>query len=78
MTLKQAFGRAVREIRKSRHVSQERLAFEAELSRSFMSQIERGIHLPNVDAIFKIGAVLDIPASHIVARAEALLQEESD
>ena len=49
-----AFGRRVKELRKQRGLSQEMLAFEAELERSYISDIETGrrnLALRNIHAL---------------------------
>lgn len=50
------FGRRVRELRKKRGLSQERLGLEAGLDRSYMGGVERGernVSLVNVEKIAK-------------------------
>jgi transcriptional regulator with XRE-family HTH domain len=64
----------LRECRQGKGLSQEELAEAAELDRSFISLLERGIQSPNLVVLFKIAEVLGIPAAEIVARAEAVMQ----
>jgi transcriptional regulator with XRE-family HTH domain len=49
-----AFGRAIRELRKTAGIAQERLAFESEVDRGYMSGLERGLHSPTLDTILKL------------------------
>ncbi len=49
-----AFGRAIRELRKNSGIAQERLAFESEVDRGYMSGLERGLHSPTLDTIMKL------------------------
>lgn len=64
--LEKAFGRALRELRNQRTLSQEALAFEAELARNYISQLELGSKSPSLRTIFKLCKVLEIsPASMI-------------
>ena len=44
--LEKAFGSALRELRNQRALSQEALAFEAELARNYISQLELGSKSP--------------------------------
>jgi transcriptional regulator with XRE-family HTH domain len=74
--LEQAFGRALREIRESKEVSQERLALEAGLDRTYISLIERGINNPTIRVVAGIAAVLKVAPSSIVRRMEELLAKE--
>ena len=68
-----AFGQALREIRKSRDVSQEQLAFEAGFDRTYVSMVERGVCSPTIRTLVKLAAALKVPASEIVARMAAML-----
>jgi transcriptional regulator with XRE-family HTH domain len=45
------FGKRVWEIRKKRNLSQEKLAEKADLDRSFMSGVERGVENPTLYTI---------------------------
>jgi transcriptional regulator with XRE-family HTH domain len=53
-------GWNVRRIRVSKGVSQERLAFDANVDRSYLGGLERGEHNPTVDVLERIANVLDI------------------
>jgi len=68
-----AFGKALREIRERKLISQERLALESGLDRTYISLIERGINSPTIRAVVRIAAILRVPASRIVRRMEELL-----
>ena len=51
-----SFGRRVKELRKQRGLSQEKLAFEAELERSYISDVETGrrnVALRNINGLAK-------------------------
>jgi len=49
-----AFGRVLRDLRKSRGLSQEALAYEAEVQRNFVSLIERGQNQPSISTLWKL------------------------
>lgn len=51
-------------------MTQEQLAFEAELDRTYISHLENGHKSPTVDVLFRIAAALGIQASEIIARVE--------
>jgi transcriptional regulator with XRE-family HTH domain len=51
-------------------MSQEQLATAAELDRSFISLVERGIQSPNIVILLKIAAVLGVPAAEMIAKME--------
>lgn len=68
-----AFGQALREIREGKEISQERLALESGLDRTYISLIERGINSPSIRVVVKIASILKIPPSRIVKRMEELM-----
>jgi DNA-binding XRE family transcriptional regulator len=68
-----AFGQALREIRESKKISQERLALEGGFDRTYISLIERGINSPTIRKVVGIAAVLNVPPSKIARRMEELL-----
>ena len=57
--LEKAFGSALRDLRNQRELSQEALAFEAELARNYISQLELGSKSPSLRTIFKLCKVLE-------------------
>src|SRR5439155_24967576 len=68
--LKQAFGVVIRECRKKSGMSQEKLGFEAGLTRNFISLVELGQRSPTLDTIAALAQALGISASALIARAE--------
>jgi transcriptional regulator with XRE-family HTH domain len=73
--ISRAFGRVLREQRRVCRVSQETLALEAEVDRSFVSQIERGVRQPTLATLWKLAAALNVPPSRLVEKAERLLRD---
>ena len=68
------FGQVLREQRLSRELSQEELALAADVDRTFVSQMERGIRQPTITTLMKLAGALGIqPSTHIV-RMEKLLR----
>ncbi|MDE2339147.1 MAG: helix-turn-helix transcriptional regulator [Gammaproteobacteria bacterium] len=65
-----AFGQVLREERLRQSVSQEQLALYADVDRTFVSQIERGIRQPTLTTLFKLSRVLKLAPSVLVARME--------
>ena len=54
-------GKNIRQIRRDQAISQEKLAFEANLNRAYIGYIERGERHPTVGTIYKISLALNIP-----------------
>ena len=67
-----AFGRVLREQRLARGLSQEALALEAGVDRTFVSQLERGIRQPTLTTLWKLAGVLRIAPSELVQQMEPL------
>ena len=56
----QTLGDRIREARKSTGLSQEELALQADIDRSFMGQVERGQRNISVLTLLRVARVLDI------------------
>ena len=63
-------GEELRKAREAAGMTQEGLAFEAGLSRPYVSILERDLKSPTLHALFRICAALGIKASVLVARVE--------
>lgn len=71
-----AFGKALREIRKEKGYTQETLAFECELDRTYISLLELGSNSPTLDTLLALSRALDIPLSVFAARIEAKMRRK--
>lgn len=65
-SLREVFARNVRLIRTNAGVSQERLADEAGLDRTFVSSLERGVRNISIDNIELLAKALKTPAHHLL------------
>ena len=65
-----AFGQAVRRSRQRAGLSQEDMGFEAELDRTYISGVERGVRNPTLKIIFRIARALQVKPSTLIQRAE--------
>lgn len=70
MDLVRLLGANVRRLRKARGLSQETLALDADMKRSYLSDLERGIRNPTVRALGRLAAVLQVPPAELLADAE--------
>ena len=61
------FGRRVRQLRTDRGLSQEQLAYQADLDRTYISGIERGRRNVALRAIEKVAAGLEISVAELMA-----------
>lgn len=64
--LKQAISSNIQRVRKEQGISQEKLALKADVDRSYMSQIERCLANPSIDAILRISNALDVAPSELL------------
>jgi transcriptional regulator with XRE-family HTH domain len=65
-----AFGEVLRELRKQRGLSQEKLALEAGVERNYISLLELGKNSASLKMIFKLSAVLEILPSEMLRLVE--------
>lgn len=61
-----AFGEVVKLARKNLGWSQERLADECDLHRTYISQLERGRKSPTLGAMWRLAAALQIPLPKLI------------
>jgi transcriptional regulator with XRE-family HTH domain len=61
MVLRDVFGRNLRQQRLLKGLSQEGLAADAGIDRTYVSALERGVYSASIDMIEKLAAVLEIP-----------------
>jgi len=69
-----AFGLALKEARANVKMSQEALALESGIDRTFVSMLERGIRQPALSTVFALCAVLAVKPGALVARAAELMK----
>ncbi len=73
--VQRAFGRVLRDARLTRGLSQEALAMEANLDRTYPSMLERGLRSPTIDTVIELAAAIRVPAAALVERT---VQEYKD
>jgi transcriptional regulator with XRE-family HTH domain len=65
-----AIGRAIREIRTTRGISQEQLSLDAGVDRAFVSALERGQRNVTLGNLLKVCRALDVKPSDVFRRWE--------
>ena len=65
-----AVGKAIRDLRKEKGVSQDVLSGFAGIARTHLTMIENGTKQANFETLWKIALALDIRPSELVARIE--------
>lgn len=71
----QDFGLAVRQLRAERRWSQEQLAARADLNRSYVGEVERGLVAPSLLTLHKLAQALQISSTALLAHAEHIHQQ---
>lgn len=69
-----AFGRAVAALRIERGLSQDGLALEADVDRSYLGRLERGEYVPNLVGVVKLSRALGCTAAYLVSAFEEQLR----
>lgn len=75
MTIEEAFGEVIRDLRKARQISQEKLAELSNLDRSFISLLECGHKQPSLITIFQFAKAFNISASKIMSLTEEKIKK---
>ena len=65
-SLNPCFGRVLAQLRNERGWTQEEFGFECNLSRQFVSQLERGISSPSLATIVRVAAGLRMSEDRLV------------
>ena len=70
----EAFGQVLRAEREEAGLSQEKLAFESGIDRTFVSMLERGVRQPSLTTIFHICEALGVAPDDVVTKTSQRLQ----
>jgi transcriptional regulator with XRE-family HTH domain len=77
LSIESAFGQVIRGLRKKSGRSQEDIAFDSALDRSFISQLETGRQQPSLITIFQLAKALGVSPSQIISSVEEKLREDA-
>ncbi len=77
MKPEEAFGLTVKAARTEKGISQEQLALNCNLDRTFISMLERGQRQPSLTSILSISASLGIPAHKLIKLTTETMDENS-
>ena len=68
MSIREDFARNLRRLRHAKGLSQEALAYEADIDRTYISALERGVYSATIDMVAKLASVLDVEAAELLQR----------
>jgi transcriptional regulator with XRE-family HTH domain len=71
MDLRDVFAANLRRLRHEKGLSQDDLAYEAEVSRSYLSQPEKGAFYASLKIIGKLAEALDVEPDELLKRGAA-------
>jgi transcriptional regulator with XRE-family HTH domain len=74
LTIEEAFGEIIRELRKEHQISQEKLAEVSNLDRSFISLLECGHKQPSLITIFQLAKAFNLSASKLLSFVEKKIE----
>jgi transcriptional regulator with XRE-family HTH domain len=66
MDLRQVFATNLRRLRHDRGLSQEALAYEAGVNRTYMSRLEKGVSYVGLEIIGKIAVILEVEPAELL------------
>ncbi len=76
--LKEKFGKKLREIRKEKGFTQEKIAEKTDMSVQSVSGFETGVTFPNYPNLYKLLKVLEVPAVKLFLYPEDVTQYKAD
>jgi transcriptional regulator with XRE-family HTH domain len=68
MDIREVFARNLRHLRREKGMSQEALADEAGVDRTYISALERGVYSASITMVEKLANVLGVEASVLLER----------
>lgn len=72
-----AVGKAIRDLRKEKGISQDVLSGFAGIARTHLTMIENGTKQANFETLWKIALAIDIRPSELVARIEEEIENHT-
>lgn len=75
MRPEEAFGVVLRDLRRGQSMSQETLALESQLDRTFISLLERGLRQPSLTTILQLARPLGVSPENLVASVMHVLSQ---
>ena len=70
MTIQEKFGHVIRTLRKEKNISQEKLALNADIDRTYISDIEKGERNVSIETAKKLADCLQISLQNLFKEIE--------
>jgi transcriptional regulator with XRE-family HTH domain len=71
------FGKVLRDLRNASKKTQEELALDADLERTFISMLELGQRKPTIKTLIQLARGLKMPLSEIIKQFEVVYKEQT-
>ena len=71
MDVRELFATNLRRIRNAKGLSQDDLAYDADISRSYLSQLEKGVYYASLKIIEKLASTLDVEPAEFLKQHKA-------
>ena len=71
MEIREVFARNLRTLRKAKGLSQEEVAHQAGIDRTYVSALERSVYNPSIDVVDRLAQVLEVEPSELLRRTGA-------
>ncbi|MFK0335192.1 helix-turn-helix domain-containing protein [Rhizobium sp. NPDC090275] len=68
MEIREIFARNLRRARQAQGLSQEDLAHRAEIDRTYVSSLERGIYSPTIEVVERLAIALGVDTADLIRR----------
>ncbi len=73
MDLREVFATNLRRLRHAKGLSQDDLAYQAEVSRSYLSQLEKGVFYASLKIVGKLATVLQVEPAELLKQSATKL-----
>ncbi|NKE92420.1 helix-turn-helix domain-containing protein [Rhizobium phaseoli] len=68
MEIREVFARNLKAARLAKGLSQEELAFRADIDRTYISSLERSVYNASIDVVDRLAVILEVEASDLLKR----------
>ncbi|MBD9446711.1 MULTISPECIES: helix-turn-helix transcriptional regulator [unclassified Rhizobium] len=66
MEIRETFARNLRRMRQAKGLSQEDLAYKADIDRTYVSSLERAVYSPTIEVVDKLAKALGTDAAELL------------
>ena len=68
MEIREVLALNLRKLRQAQRLSQEKLAYRAEIDRTYISALERSVYAASIDVVDRLARVLGVEAADLLRR----------